>query len=279
MGSAKQHAVENMIKSDVKTLTERRQKLLLDQRNEFNKAIYNKNRKAIDIFQNKLRSDIKAQFKMRGLDPKSNDPAVRKILESIVGRAKSKNDKYMRSLGLKINNPVPQGVNYKQIPVPKQRAEKLALKGIPARKVMSPPRRERFANAESSAKARAAYAAMIKSRAEALKKRKQRPTGKPIPQAKDSLASIAARKQFIDRLKRQTATYNKLKTTKPSAKPVPKSLRNLADLLKKPIKTAAGNKGISPSVIKKMQDANKKMQASLFGGGKRPTSKRTFART
>ena len=273
MGSAKQHAVENMIKSDVKTLTERRQKLLLDQRNEFNKPIYNKNRKAIDIFQNKLRSDIKAQFKMRGLDPKSNDPAVRKILESIVGRAKSKNDKYMRSLGLKINNPT-RTPALKGIPT-----RTPALKGIPARKVMSPPRRERFANAESSAKARAAYAAMIKSRAEALKKRKQRPTGKPIPQAKDSLASIAARKQFIDRLKRQTATYNKLKTTKPSAKPVPKSLRNLADLLKKPIKTAAGKKGISPSVIKKMQDANKKMQASLFGGGKRPTSKRTFART
>tara|TARA_R110000803_G_scaffold153352_1_gene218253 strand:- start:127 stop:585 length:459 start_codon:yes stop_codon:yes gene_type:complete len=43
--------------------------------------------------------------------------------------------------------------------------------------------------------------------------------------------------------------------------------------------TTATQKGISPSAIKKMQDANKKMQARLFGGGKKPTSKRTFART
>ena len=43
--------------------------------------------------------------------------------------------------------------------------------------------------------------------------------------------------------------------------------------------TTATQKGISPSAIKKMQDANKKMQARLFGGGKRPTSKKTFART
>ena len=43
--------------------------------------------------------------------------------------------------------------------------------------------------------------------------------------------------------------------------------------------TTATQKGISPSAIKKMQDANKKMQARLFGGGKRPSTKRTFART
>ena len=76
-----------------------------------------------------------------------------------------------------------------------------------------------------------------------------------VPQAKESPASIAARKRFNDRLKRQTATYNK---TKP---------------------TTANQKGIPPSAIKKMQDANKKMQARLFGGGKKPTTKRTFART
>ena len=76
-----------------------------------------------------------------------------------------------------------------------------------------------------------------------------------VPQAKESPASIAARKRFNDRLKRQTATYNK---TKP---------------------TTANQKGIPPSAIKKMQDANKKMQSRLFGGGKKPTTKRTFART
>jgi hypothetical protein len=76
-----------------------------------------------------------------------------------------------------------------------------------------------------------------------------------VPQAKESPASIAARKRFNDRLKRQTAIYNK---TKP---------------------TTANQKGIPPSAIKEMQDANKKMQAKVFGGGKNPTSKKTFART
>mgnify|MGYP003655969149 CR=1 FL=1 len=88
-----------------------------------------------------------------------------------------------------------------------------------------------------------------------LPRKPRRPTGTPVPQAKESPASIAARKRFNDRLKRQTATYNK---TKP---------------------TTANQKGIPPSAIKEMQDANKKMQAKVFGGGKKPTSRRTFART
>jgi|TARA_R110002126_G_scaffold11371_1_gene51321 hypothetical protein len=81
------------------------------------------------------------------------------------------------------------------------------------------------------------------------------------PQAKESPASIAARKRFNDRLKKQTATYNRTKQ-KPTLKP-----------------TTAKQKGIPPSAIKKMNEANKKMQAKVFGGGKKPTSKRTFART
>ena len=153
---------------------------------------------------------------------------------------------------------------------------------------MSPRRKS---SPEAVAKARAAYAEMMKRRAEARNKRPPPMTAAQRRMRMDLMRKQAqerARKLFNDSLKRKTATYNKTKATKPSAKPVPKgikgypqpkSLRNLADLLKKPIKTAAGKKGISPSVIKKMQDANKKMQARLFGGGKRPTSKRTFART
>ena len=180
-------------------------------------------------------------------------------------------------------------------PIPRRRPT-----GTPALKGMSPPRRKSNPNAEASAKARAAYAAMIKSRAEALKKRKQRPTGKPVPQAKDSLASIAARKQFIDRLKRQTAIYNKLKTTKTPAKPKqkginrfgvpiakpkgyspPKSLGNLADLLKKTIPTGTYNpKKPEASDNKKIpKGISKKVLGTILGRGKKPTSKRTFVRT
>jgi len=104
MGSPRQHAME------------KRQNPLFDQRNELNRSIYNKNKKAIDIFQKKLQSDINAQIKMRGLDPKSKDPAVRKILNSIGGRAESKNNKFMRSLGISVPKQRPTGT-----PVPKQR--------------------------------------------------------------------------------------------------------------------------------------------------------------
>ena len=302
MGSPSYHA--NETKQRELDYEERKQKPLLDQRNKVNQGVYNKNKKAIDIFQNKLRSDVNAQFKMRGLDPKSNDPAVRKILESIVDRAKSKNDKYMRSLGIRTNMPRPKQ-RPTGTPIPRRRPT-----GTPVPQGISPRRKSSL---DDVAKARAAYAEMMRRRVEARNKQKltgeqvpqakQKPTGTPtppkrrsrgrrpdtararamrefnanrlkskgkpvvqkqvvvpkaeqkVPQAKESPASIAARKRFNDRLKRQTATYNK---TKP---------------------TTANQKGIPPSAIKKMQDANKKMQARLFGGGKKPTTKRTFART
>jgi len=187
----------------------------------------------------------------------------------------------------------------------------------------------RNASPEAIAKARAAYAEMMKRRAEKLKKRKQRPTGTPVPQAKESPASIMARrKKLAEARKRQAEARKKqaeararfianrqrnskdveirmkqlaidrgrAKGTKSTLgdrnADVEEKMRQLAiergrakfnrkvKLPKQKTKlTTATKKGISPSVIKKMQDANKKMQARLFGGGKRPTSKRTFART
>ena len=295
MGSPRQHAME------------RNQ----DQRDKVNQSVYNKNKKAIKIFENKLRSDVNAQFKMRGLDPKSNDPAVRKILESIVGRAKSKNDKYMRSLGIRTNMPRPKQ-RPTGTPVPKRR---------PLPQGMSLPKN---ASPEAIARARAAYAEMMKKRFEALKKRKQRPTGTPVPQAKESPASIMARRKklaeararFIAnrqrnskdveiRMKQLAIDRGRAKGTKSTLgdrnADVEEKMKQLAierrrAKAKKELKrqyearkvklpkqktklTTATQKGISPSAIKKMQDANKKMQARLFGGGKKPTSKRTFART
>ena len=187
------------------------------------------------------------------------------------------------------------------------------------------------ASLEAIARARAAYAEMMKRRFEALKKRKQRPTGTPVPQAKESPASIMARRKklaearkrqaeararFIAnrqrnskdveiRMKQLAIDTGRTKGTKSvigdKSLDIEKRMKQLAierrrakaknslkrqyearkvKLPKQKTKlTTATQKGISPSAIKKMQDANKKMQARLFGGGKKPTSKRTFART
>ena len=180
------------------------------------------------------------------------------------------------------------------------------------------------ASLEAIARARAAYAEMMKRRFEALKKRKQRPTGTPVPQAKESPASIMARRKklaeararFIAnrqrnskdveiRMKQLAIDRGRAKGTKSTLgdrnADVEEKMKQLAierrrAKAKKELKrqyearkvklpkqktklTTATQKGISPSAIKKMQDANKKMQARLFGGGKKPTSKRTFART
>ena len=254
MGSPSYHA--NETKQRELDYEERKQKPLLDQRNKVNQGVYNKNKKAIDIFQNKLRSDVNAQFKMRGLDPKSNDPAVRKILESIVGRAKSKNDKYMRSLGIRTN-----------MPRPKQRPT-----GTPVPTAVANP------------------------------VPKRRPTGDPVPKAKESPASIMARRKrqaearkrrdeerkinkkvgdvtiYNPRVKKQMEAIQRKQKEIPNwAKPAIKSKSKLPK--QKTKLTTATQKGIPPSAIKQMQDANKKMQAKVFGGGKKPTSKRTFART
>jgi len=290
MGSPRQHAMEKN----------------QDQRNKFNQSNYNKNKKAIDIFQNKLRSDVNAQFKMRGLDPKSNDPAVRKILESIVGRAKSKNDKYMRSLGIRTNMPRPKQRPIGR-PIPKQKPtgtptpkrptrtptqnkDQAALKKANENR-MSKDIEVRMGQLAIDTGRRKGTKSTVGDRSVDIEERmsqlaierglkkptqatqtpkvatpRKRPTGTPVPQAKESPASIAARKRFNDRLKKQTATYNKTKQ-KPTGTP-------------KPLKpTTAKQKGIPPSVIKKMNEANKKMQARVFGRGKNPTSKRTFART
>ena len=310
MGSPRQHAMERN--------QDQRNRFNQDQRDKVNQSVYNKNKKAIKIFENKLRSDVNAQFKMRGLDPKSNDPAVRKILESIVDRARSKNDKYLRSLGIRTNMPRPKQ-RPTGTPVPKRR---------PLPQGMSLPKN---ASPEAIARARAAYAEMMKKRFEALKKRKQRPTGTPVPQAKESPASIMARrKKLAEARKRQAeARARFIANRQRNSKDVEIRMKQLAidrgrvkgtkstlgdknadveekmkqlrierrrDKAKKELKrqyearkvklpkqktklTTATQKGISPSAIKKMQDANKKMQARLFGGGKKPTTKRTFTRT
>jgi hypothetical protein len=303
MGSPRQHAMERN--------QDQRNGFNQDQRDKVNQSAYNKNKKAIKIFENKLRSDVNAQFKMRGLDPKSNDPAVRKILESIVGRAKSKNDKYMRSLGIRTNMPRPKQ-RPTGTPVPKRR---------PLPQGMSLPKN---ASPEAVAKARAAYVEMMKRRAEKLKKSKQRPTGTPVPQAKESPASIMARRKrqaeararFIAnrqrnskdaeiRMKQLAIDTGRTKGTKSvigdKSLDIEKRMKQLAierrrAKAKKELKrqyearkvklpkqktklTTATQKGIPPSAIKQMQDANKKMQARVFGGSKKPTTKRTFART
>tara|TARA_B110000285_G_scaffold133471_1_gene149707 strand:- start:32 stop:493 length:462 start_codon:yes stop_codon:yes gene_type:complete len=131
---------------------------------------------------------------------------------------------------------------------------------------------------------------------------KRRPTGDPVPKAKESPASIMARRKrqaearkrrdeerkinkkvgdvtiYNPRVKKQMEAIQRKQKEIPNwAKPAIKSKSKLPK--QKTKLTTATQKGIPPSAIKQMQDANKKMQAKVFGGGKKPTSKRTFART
>ena len=274
MGSPSYHANETAQRQ----LDYQRNRFNQDQRNKVNQGVYNKNKKAIDIFQNKLRSDVNAQFKMRGVDPKSKDPAVRKILESIVDRAKSKNDKYMRSLGIRTNMPRPKQ-RPTGTPIPTAVANPVRKRrptGDPVPKAKESPasimaRRKRQAEARArfiANRQRNSKDAEIRMKQLAIDTGRTKGTKSVIG---DKSLDVEKRMKQLAIERRRAKAKKELKRQYEARKvKLPKQKTKL---------TTATQKGISPSAIKKMQDANKKMQARLFGGGKRPTSKRTFART
>jgi len=279
MGSPRQHAMERNQDQRNRFNQDQRDKaksiLSKMKLNKVNQSVYNKNKKAIKIFENKLRSDVNAQFKMRGLDPKSNDPAVRKILESIVDRARSKNDKYLRSLGIRTNMPQPKQ-RPTGTPVPKQRptgtpvpqAKESPASIMARRKKLAEARKRQAEARKKQAEARARFIANRQRNSKDVEIRMKQ-LAIDRGRVKGTKSTLGDKNADVEEKMRQLAIERGRAKFNRKVK-LPKQKTKL---------TTATQKGISPSVIKKMQDANKSMQARLFGGGKKPTTKRTFART
>ena len=254
MGSPRQHAME------------KRQNPLFDQRNELNRSIYNKNKKAIDIFQKKLQSDINAQIKMRGLDPKSKDPAVRKILNSIGGRAESKNNKFMRSLGISVPKQRPTGT-----PVPKQRPTGTP---VPIAKESPASINNRIARRKKLAEARARQRLAIANRQRNSKDIEKRMKQLAIDRGrtKGTKSTVGDRSLDIEKRMKQLAIER-------GRKKLPKLPKQKVTQVAGVAPKVTGKKPKLPLVnllrTKGFQDLiNDRKPRS-----KRPTSKKTFART
>ena len=269
MGSPRQHAMERNQDQRNRFNQDQRDKaksiLSKMKLNKVNQSVYNKNKKAIKIFENKLRSDVNAQFKMRGLDPKSNDPAVRKILESIVDRARSKNDKYLRSLGIRTNMPQPKQ-RPTGTPVPQAKESPASI--MARRKKLAEARKRQAEARKKQAEARARFIANRQRNSKDVEIRMKQ-LAIDRGRVKGTKSTLGDKNADVEEKMRQLAIERGRAKFNRKVK-LPKQKTKL---------TTATQKGISPSVIKKMQDANKSMQARLFGGGKKPTTKRTFART